>query len=98
MIQIKVPLSHIRNNLIYVVAGFGGVVLTSIGGVLVRCVLNRKIKIKWAKEFEKETKKYAESVIQDAISRANRDLQAIKEEPTTVKTVEPITVKNVEPV
>ena len=93
MIDINIPLSHLGNNRIYVVAGFGGVVLTSIGGMLMKCVLNRRRKNQRIREFEKEIKKSTERVIQETIAKTNRDLQTIKEED-----LEPITVKTVEPV
>ena len=92
MIDINIPLSHLGNNLIYVVAGFGGVVLTSIGGVLMRCVLNKRKKDRRIKNYENEIKSATEKVIQEAIAKNNR-LQQIKEEdlePVTVKTVEPV--------
>ena len=64
--------------------------LTSIGGVLMRCVLNRRSKNKRIREFEKEIKKSAEDIIQETIAKTNRDLETIKEEPITVKAVEPV--------
>ena len=96
MIDINIPLSHLGNNLIYVVAGFGGVVLTSIGGVLMRCVLNKRKSDRRIKNYENEIKSATEKVIQETIAKNNRiitDLQQIKKED-----VEPVTVKTVEPV
>ena len=93
MIDINIPLSQLDgNNLIYIVAGFGGVVLTSIGGVLMRCVLNKRKKDRRIKNYENEIKSTTEKVIQETIAKNNR-LQQIKEEdlePVTVKTVEPV--------
>ena len=96
MIDVNIPLSHLGNNLIYVVAAFGGVVLTSIGGVLMRCVLNKRKKDRRIKNYENEIKSATEKVIQEAIAKNNRyitDIQQINEkdlEPVTVKTVEPV--------
>ena len=96
MIDVNIPLSYLGNNLIYVVAGFGGVVLTSLGGVLMRCVLNKRKEDRRIKNYENEIKSATEKVIQEAIAKNNRtiiDLQQIKEEdlePVTVKTVEPV--------
>ena len=82
------------NNIIYIVAGVGGVVFTSIGGVLLRCVLNRRRKNQRIQDFEKEIKKSTEKVIQETIAKTNRDLQTIREEDlrpvVTVKEVEPV--------
>ena len=97
MIDINIPLSHLDgNNLIYVVAGFGGVVLTSIGGVLMRCILNKRRKDRRMKNYENEIKSATEKVIQETIAKNNlaiTDLQQVREEgltPITVKTVEPV--------
>ena len=96
MIDVNIPLSHLGNNLIYIVAGFRDVVLTSIGGVLMRCVLNKRKKDRRIKNYENEIKSATEKVIQETIAKNNRtiiDLQQIKEEdlePVTVKTVEPV--------
>ena len=93
MIDINIQLSQLDgNNLIYVVAGFGGVVLTSIGGVLMRCVLNKRKRDRRIKNYENEIKSATEKVIQETIAKNNR-LQQIKKED-----LEPVTVKAVEPV
>ena len=70
--------------------------LTSIGGVLMRCVLDKRKKDRRIKNYEDEIKSATEKVIQETITKNNRtiiDLQQIKEEdlePVTVKTVEPV--------
>ena len=95
MIDVNIPLSQLTGNtIIYVVAGVGGVVLTSIGGMLTKCVLNRRRKNQRIQDFEKEIKKSTEKVIQETIAKTNRILQTIREE--DLKPV--ITVKEVEPV
>ena len=89
MIDINIPLSQLDgNNLIYE--------LTSIGGVLMRCVLNKRKRDRRTHNFENEIKKTTKKVLQETIKKNNIaivDLQQIKEEDLA-----PVTVKNVEPV
>ena len=88
MIDINIPLSQLDgNNLIYVVAGVGSVVFTSIGEVLLRCVLNKRKKDSRMKNFEQEIKNTTEKVIQETIKKSNHLQTDLK---PVIKDIEPV--------
>ena len=97
MIDINVPLHQLgENSLIYAVIGFGGILFTTMGSMLLRCVLKKSKNNQQMKKHQDEIKKVTEKVIQDTIKSQNlviADLalaKALEEKKVTVKNVEPM--------
>ena len=99
MIDINVPLHQLGgSNLIYTVIGFGGFLFTTMGSMMLRCMLNKRKSNKKLQKHQEEIKKVTEKVIQDTIKSHNiiiadlalaKDLAA-QEKKVTVKSVEPV--------
>ena len=101
MFDINVPVHEIMKfggqNLMYVVIGFGGLLFTTMGSMMVKCMLNKRKSNKQLQKHQDEIKKVTEKVIQDTIKSHNiviADLALAKgygeEKKVTVKSVEPV--------
>ena len=98
MIDIDVPIHQLGgNNLIYTVIGLGGFLFTTMGSMMLRCMLNKRKNNQNLQKHQDEIKKVTEKVIQDTIKSHNiviadpalaKDLR--EEKKVTVKSVEPV--------
>ena len=72
MIEINVPFSSLgENSLVYAVIGVGGFLFTTMGSLMLRCLLKRRKDNKKLKKYQEEIKNVTEKVIQDTIKSHN---------------------------
>ena len=89
MIDINVPLHQLGgNNLIYTVIGFGGFLFTTMGSLMLRCMLNKRKSNKKLQKHQDEIKNVTQKVIQDTIKSHN--IVFAPEKKVAVKSVEPV--------
>ena len=85
MIDINVPVHEIMKfggqSLMYTVIGVGGFLFTTIGSMIVKCMLNNRKNKKQMQKHQDEIKKVTEKVLQNAVKSHNI---AIMEEPQKV--------------
>ena len=67
MIDINAPLATLHelggSNLIYAVIGFGGFLFTTMGSMMLRCMLNKRKNKRQLQKHQDEIKKVTEKVI-----------------------------------
>ena len=75
MIDINVPIHKIfefsEQNLLYAVVGVGGFPFTTVGSMMIKCMLNNRKSKKNLKKHQDEIKKVTEKVLQDAVKSHN---------------------------
>ena len=111
MIDINVPFASLGgNNIIYAAIGLGGFLFTTMGSMMLRCLLRRRKNNKKLKQHQEDIKNITEKVIQDTIktynlavieedkpvNRVNRDAREARE--ALEARVDRVTVKKAEPV
>ena len=72
MIDINVPLHQLGgSNIIYAAIGLGGFLLTTMGSMMLRCLLRKRKNNKQLKQHQEDIKNITEKVIQDTIKSNN---------------------------
>ena len=75
MIDINVPIHKIMEfggqNQLYTVIGVGGFLFTTVGSMMVKCMINNRKNKKKLLKHQDEMKKVTEKVLQDAVKSHN---------------------------
>ena len=72
MIDINVPVASLGgNNIIYAAIGLGGFLFTTMGSLMLRCLLKKRKNNKQLRQHQEDIKNITEKVIQDTIKSYN---------------------------